>query len=85
LRANAGVYESLRDASTPCEARIARDVGRTCPDIEFFQQKDKRGQIMLTNVIRAYAVFDEEVSFVFLGVFVSNAKIIIKLNSKTLP
>jgi len=57
------VYAELKAEHTPAEARITRDLARTLPDEEFFQQRGVRGQCMLNNVIRAYAVYDPQVGY----------------------
>lgn len=42
---------------------IRRDLHRTFPAHEFFQESDGIGQVRLYRLIRAYAMFDEEVSY----------------------
>lgn len=42
---------------------IQRDLARTFPKHEYFQNEDGEGQIALFNVIKSYSLFDTEVGY----------------------
>ena len=58
------VYIKLRDISQPREeVLIAKDIFRTYPDHEMFQERDGPGQRALFHVLKAYANYDPEVGY----------------------
>lgn len=59
----AGVYERLMLASSSeKELEIVRDLSRTYPSHVYYQQRQGPGQRSLFNVLRAYSVYDRQVS-----------------------
>lgn len=60
---DAGVYERLMLASSSeKELEIVRDLSRTYPSHVYYQQRQGPGQRSLFNVLRAYSVYDRQVS-----------------------
>ena len=58
-----GVYERLMLASSSeKELEIVRDLSRTYPSHVYYQQRQGPGQRSLFNVLRAYSVYDRQVS-----------------------
>lgn len=59
----AGVYEQLLLAKgSEKEMEIVRDLSRTYPSHVYYQQRQGPGQRSLYNVLKAYSVFDRQVS-----------------------
>lgn len=59
----AGVYERLLLAkATEKEMEIVRDLSRTYPSHVYYQQRQGPGQRSLYNVLRAYSIYDRQVS-----------------------
>ncbi|XP_076321652.1 ecotropic viral integration site 5 ortholog-like isoform X2 [Tachypleus tridentatus] len=56
-------YAEYLNSSSPCEKVIRRDIARTYPEHEFFQEKDGPGQQSLFNVMKAYSLHDREVGY----------------------
>ncbi|XP_022249877.1 ecotropic viral integration site 5 protein homolog [Limulus polyphemus] len=56
-------YAEYVKSSSPCEKVIKRDIARTYPEHEFFQEKDGPGQQSLFNVMKAYSLHDREVGY----------------------
>jgi len=54
-------YVELLKKSSPSEKLIKRDITRTYPEEKFF--KNKNGQSVLFNVIKAYSLVDREVGY----------------------
>ncbi|KAI7899282.1 rab-GTPase-TBC domain-containing protein [Cokeromyces recurvatus] len=54
-------YRELLDKTSPYEKLMKRDVSRAFPNLPFFKEKD--GQQMLFNVIKAYSLFDQNVGY----------------------
>lgn len=46
---------------------IVRDLSRTYPSHVYYQQRQGPGQRSLFNVLKAYSVYDSQVSFASLG------------------
>ena len=60
------MYNSLLLAeSTEKELEIVRDLSRTYPSHVYYQQRQGPGQRSLFNVLKAYSVFDRQVSPLF--------------------
>lgn len=56
-------YRELLKRVSPHEKAIRRDLSRTFPAHEFFQEQLGQGQEALFNVIKAYSLFDQEVGY----------------------
>ncbi|CAE6356645.1 unnamed protein product [Rhizoctonia solani] len=56
-------YSDLIKKSTPHEKAIMRDLGRTFPNHEFFNDGGGVGQENLFNVLKAYSLYDPEVGY----------------------
>ncbi|KAB5595096.1 GTPase-activating protein GYP5 [Ceratobasidium theobromae] len=57
------VYSDLLKKTTPHEKSILRDLGRTFPNHEFFNDGAGVGQENLFNVLKAYSLYDPEVGY----------------------
>ncbi|KAG8764157.1 GTPase-activating protein [Ceratobasidium sp. 423] len=57
------VYSDLLKKTTPHEKAIMRDLGRTFPNHEFFNDGSGVGQENLFNVLKAYSLYDPEVGY----------------------
>ncbi|CAE7187147.1 unnamed protein product [Rhizoctonia solani] len=57
------VYSDLLKKPTPHEKSIMRDLGRTFPNHEFFNDGSGLGQENLFNVLKAYSLYDPEVGY----------------------
>ncbi|KAM0755646.1 RabGAP/TBC [Meredithblackwellia eburnea MCA 4105] len=57
------VYSSLLKETSPHEKSIGRDLSRTFPKHEYFQDSEGAGQENLFNVVKAYSLYDEEVGY----------------------
>ncbi|CAJ0627040.1 841_t:CDS:2 [Entrophospora sp. SA101] len=56
-------YAQLLKQSSPHEKMIIKDLNRTFPKHEFFQDKDGAGQEGLFNIVKAYSIYDPEVGY----------------------
>uniref|UniRef100_A0A0N4Z4K9 PID domain-containing protein n=1 Tax=Parastrongyloides trichosuri TaxID=131310 RepID=A0A0N4Z4K9_PARTI len=56
-------YYDLNDKQCPCDSVILRDIHRTFPAHEYFKEPDGPGQQALYKISKAYALYDEEVSY----------------------
>eukprot|EP00041_Stephanoeca_diplocostata_P024348 m.615527 g.615527 ORF g.615527 m.615527 type:complete len:1089 (+) comp22506_c0_seq2:201-3467(+) len=52
-----------KDASSAVHQQISWDLARTFPGNEFFQEEGGQGQKWLYRICKAYAVYDEEISY----------------------
>ncbi|CAE6510511.1 unnamed protein product [Rhizoctonia solani] len=57
------IYSDLLKQTTPHEKAIMRDLGRTFPNHEFFNDGSGVGQENLFNVLKAYSLYDPEVGY----------------------
>ncbi|KAL5631239.1 hypothetical protein ACGC1H_006925 [Rhizoctonia solani] len=57
------VYSDLLKKPTPHEKAIMRDLGRTFPHHEFFNDGSGLGQENLFNVLKAYSLYDPDVGY----------------------
>ena len=58
------VYARLLNSIDPdTDSTISRDVYRTFPTVDMFEEKDGYGQKGLMNVLKAYAAYDPEVGY----------------------
>ncbi|KAF7721125.1 GTPase-activating protein [Apophysomyces ossiformis] len=53
-------YKELVSQTSPQEKVIVRDLSRTFPTHEFFQERNGEGQEVLFNVVKAYSLFDQQ-------------------------
>lgn len=58
----ASTYATLLSKQCPDEVYVKRDIGRTFPAHDYFRETGSVGQEALYRVLKAYAVYDEEVS-----------------------
>lgn len=56
-------YETFLMENSPQEKQIGRDLARTFPSHDFFCNEKGLGQEALFNVMKAYSIFDKEVSY----------------------
>ncbi|KAG0253869.1 GTPase-activating protein [Actinomortierella ambigua] len=56
-------YAELLKSSSPHEKQIHRDLSRTFPNHEYFQDAEGPGQEALFNVVKAYSLYDTEVGY----------------------
>ncbi|CAG8634556.1 4865_t:CDS:2, partial [Cetraspora pellucida] len=56
-------YAQLLKETSPHEKMILRDLNRTFPKHEYFQDQDGIGQEGLFNVVKAYSLYDKEVGY----------------------
>uniref|UniRef100_A0A0N5BD75 PID domain-containing protein n=1 Tax=Strongyloides papillosus TaxID=174720 RepID=A0A0N5BD75_STREA len=56
-------YFELIEKPCPCDSVILRDIHRTFPAHEYFKEPDGPGQQALYKISKAYALYDEEVSY----------------------
>ena len=57
------VWELLKDQSGTHDHIISHDISRTFPNVPFFKNSDGQGQLALGRVLRAYSVYDNQVSY----------------------
>lgn len=57
------LYDSLAAEWTPFVKIIGRDLNRTFPEIQLFQEKNGDGQLKLGRVLRAYSAYDMQVGY----------------------
>lgn len=56
-------YDKLRGMPSPHEDRIDKDVGRTFPDHDFFNNSSLPGQKMLWNVLKCFSLYDTKIGY----------------------
>ncbi|KAF9096319.1 GTPase-activating protein [Mortierella sp. AD031] len=56
-------FAELLKSSSPHEKQITRDMTRTFPNHEYFQNETGVGQEALFNVVKAYSLYDPEVGY----------------------
>lgn len=56
-------YSQYLLSNSPCEKVIKRDITRTFPEIDFFQNEAGPGQVGLFNIMKAYSIHDTEVGY----------------------
>ena len=56
-------YSELLRQDSICEKVIKRDIARTFPEHNFFQDKNGLGQKGLFNVMKAYSSYDPSVGY----------------------
>ncbi|CAJ0627043.1 843_t:CDS:10 [Entrophospora sp. SA101] len=69
-------YAQLLKQSSPHEKMIIKDLNRTFPKHEFFQDKDGAGQEGLFNIVKAYSIYDPEVGYSFPKVMINDSPIV---------
>lgn len=59
------LYSKFLEQKQPeIDAKIERDIHRTCPDTEEFQEAASTGENKLFNILKAYSQYDQEVGYV---------------------
>jgi len=56
-------FEQLTGESSPHEPVIVKDLSRTFPGVDMFQDADGDGQRMLGRVLKCYSIFDPEIGY----------------------
>ncbi|OQR99208.1 hypothetical protein ACHHYP_07166 [Achlya hypogyna] len=64
MRNHPGMYRDLlATPHIPCEETISRDIGRTFPKHHLFKDAQSIGQGALSNILKAYSVYDPDVGY----------------------
>ena len=56
-------FDILSQKSTPHENTIAKDLGRSFPGVEMFQDPNGDGQRMLGTVLRCFSLYDDKIGY----------------------
>ena len=56
-------YDRLCVEPSPYEKLIHKDVGRSYPGVDMFRDPDGAGQKMLSKVLNAFSLFDQEIGY----------------------
>jgi hypothetical protein len=56
-------FHRLSALSSPFEALIGKDVGRSFPNVEMFRDKDGEGQRWLLEVLKCFSLYDEKIGY----------------------
>ena len=56
-------YDRLSVEPSPYEKLIHKDVGRSFPGVDMFRDADGAGQKMLSKVLNAFSLFDQEIGY----------------------
>ncbi|KAI5294696.1 ecotropic viral integration site [Ascosphaera acerosa] len=56
-------YQRLSLETSPYDAIIGKDIGRSYPNVEMFRDPHGEGQKMLANVLKCYSLYDEEIGY----------------------
>lgn len=56
-------FQRLSDQTSPFEALIGKDVGRSFPNVDMFREKDGEGQQMLGQVLKCFSLYDEKIGY----------------------
>lgn len=56
-------YERLSSESSPYEKMIHKDVGRSFPGVDMFRDADGEGQKMLSKVLNAFSLWDQDIGY----------------------
>ena len=56
-------FDQLSQKSTPHENTIAKDLGRSFPGVEMFQDPNGDGQRMLGTVLRCFSLYDDKIGY----------------------
>ena len=56
-------FQRLSGMTSPFEALIGKDVGRSFPNVEMFREKDGEGQTWLSEVLKCFSLYDEQIGY----------------------
>jgi Rab-GTPase-TBC domain len=56
-------FQRLSDQTSPFDALIGKDVGRSFPNVDMFREKDGEGQQMLGQVLKCFSLYDEKIGY----------------------
>jgi len=56
-------FQRLSNETSPYDGLIAKDVGRSFPNVDMFRERDGEGQQMLGRVLRAFSLYDERIGY----------------------
>lgn len=56
-------YERLCGESSPYENLIGKDIGRSFPSVEMFQDPSGEGQKMLGKVLKCFSLYDQKIGY----------------------
>ena len=56
-------YAKLSSESSPYEKAIHKDVGRSFPGVDMFRDADGEGQRMLSKVLNAFSLWDQQIGY----------------------
>jgi hypothetical protein len=56
-------FQRLSGMTSPFEALIGKDVGRSFPNVEMFRDKDGEGQTWLSEVLKCFSLYDEQIGY----------------------
>ena len=56
-------YDKLGSESSPYEKAIHKDVGRSFPGVDMFRDPEGEGQKMLSRVLNAFSLWDQEIGY----------------------
>lgn len=56
-------YESLCGESSPYENLIGKDIGRSFPSVEMFQDPSGEGQKKLGKVLKCFSLYDQKIGY----------------------
>ncbi|EMD00675.1 hypothetical protein BAUCODRAFT_61793 [Baudoinia panamericana UAMH 10762] len=56
-------FERLQHEKSPYEGIINKDVGRSFPGVELFQDAEGEGQRMLGRVLKCYSLYDKDIGY----------------------
>ncbi|KAL8872255.1 MAG: hypothetical protein Q9174_002090 [Haloplaca sp. 1 TL-2023] len=56
-------YERLCTETSPYEALIGKDIGRSFPNVEMFKDPAGEGQRMLAKVLKAFSIYDHKIGY----------------------
>ncbi|KAL8758516.1 MAG: hypothetical protein Q9199_001428 [Rusavskia elegans] len=56
-------YERLCTETSPYENLIAKDIGRSFPNVDMFKDPDGEGQKMLAKVLKGFSIYDQKIGY----------------------
>lgn len=56
-------FDTLCEQSSPYENIINKDIGRSFPGVEMFQDAEGEGQKMLARVLKCFSLYDDKIGY----------------------
>lgn len=56
-------YDRFANGTSPFQKLIGKDVGRSFPGVEMFQDPKGEGQMMLSRVLSAFSLYDDQIGY----------------------